>query len=389
MSLADSWSVYLAVYIGLTLGYLWYRFILLFIADLRTTKNARGSYTGDLLSVLIPFYNEDVPLLQRTISSVLAAAGNKEVIVIDDGSPNRAASQMVKQTFGDAVTLVRYEGNRGKRQAQAAGYAHVNGTFLITVDSDTVIAPDALVRLVEPLCADPAVAATTGNVRVLNVDENMLTRMIASRYWNAFNIERKSLSSFGVVTCCSGVLSAYRTSVTDTLLAQYIHQRFLGVECTYGDDRHLTNLVLREGHKVLYVEDAVCYTAAPTTLRTFIRQQLRWKKSFLRESVISLSFAFRHSLLLPIEVLLNLLIPFLSLGVRLSIIAGILVYPPLLLPFIASVITVAVLRNFFLFFEDKKLALYSVPYAFIHELILFWLYFVALFTLRERSWGTR
>lgn len=46
-------------------------------------------------------------------------------------------------------------------------------------------------------------------------------------------------------------------------------------------------------------------------------------------------------------------------------------------------------ENFFLFFDNRKLAVYSTPYAIIHEIVLFWLYFAALFSLRSSSWGTR
>jgi hyaluronan synthase len=386
---SSSWGNYVAIYLTITLAYLWYRFILLFITEMKKPKVAIDVYRNQKISVIIPFYNEEPALLRRTIQSVLAAQGNKEVIVIDDGSPDKACARLIHEEFANKITFVRYESNCGKRKAQAVGLTHVTGEFIVTIDSDAVISADALIKLVSPLVASESVGATTGNVYVLNQEENVLTRMIAARYWNAFNVERKSLSEYGIVTCCSGVLSAYRTKLFRALEAQYIGQRFLGIECTYGDDRHLTNLILRDGYKIRYVEDAICYTAAPSTMKQFVKQQLRWKKSFLRESIISLSFAFKHSVLLPVEVLFNLIVPFFGLAIRLSLIVSIVLHPEIILLFIASVITVSIIRNFFLFFENKRLALYSIPYAFVHEFILYWLYFVAAFQLREQGWGTR
>jgi hyaluronan synthase/N-acetylglucosaminyltransferase len=352
-------------------------------------KKATAQYTSHPLTIIVPFYNEEISVLRKAVRSILNAQGNKQVIVVDDGSPDKSCAHMLDEEFKDEIVFLRYEENKGKRYAQYYGLNCATGDFIITVDSDTVVAPYALVNLVKPLIADKTVGATTGNVYVLNQKDNFLTKMIAARYWNAFNVERKSLSSTGTVTCCSGVLSAYRTDLFRHLMPQYISQRFLGAECTYGDDRHLTNLTLLHRYKVLYVEDAICYTEAPKTFKKFFKQQLRWKKSFLRESLISLKFAFRHSFILPFEVLLNLFIPFWSLAIRIGLILSMIIDPIMIAWFSASVVLMAVIRNFFLFAERRELSFYSIAYAFVHELVLFWMYFIALFKLRDKAWGTR
>jgi cellulose synthase/poly-beta-1,6-N-acetylglucosamine synthase-like glycosyltransferase len=382
------WAAYVQIYVVLALLYLWYRFGLLFYADLRKPR-LRRTYGGERISVLVPFYNEKQEILRAAIESLLAARGNTEVIVVDDGSPRRGAVRMVRRTFAGRVKLVRCWRNRGKREAQAEGLRYATGDFVVAVDSDSIVEPDALVNLVEPLLADPSIGATTGNVRVLNQKQNLLTRMIAARYWNACGMERRSLSRAGVVTCCSGVLSAYRAPLMRAFMPAYLQQRFLGETCTYGDDRHLTNLILREGYKTVYVHEAVCHTEVPSSFRQFLRQQLRWKKSFLRESYVSLTFAFRHSFLLPFEVLLNLVLPFVSIAIRIAVIVGMILEPRFIPIFVVSVAVVALLRNFFLLFEERRFVPYAILYAYVHEFALFWLYFVALFKLRERGWGTR
>ncbi len=380
-------GLYTKIYVVLTLSYLWYRFILLFFSEL-SAKHETGRYDGQKMTVIIPFYNENPGILRKAIQSIIAADGNKDIVVVDDGSPDKSSYEMVRSEFPDA-TLVRYFPNQGKRMAQKAGFAHAKGEFIVTIDSDTIIDKDALIKLVEPMIGDHGLAATTGNVKVLNEDENFLTRMISARYWNAFNIERKSLNAHGIVTCCSGVLSAYRRKIMDSCMHRYTSQRFLGEECTFGDDRHLTNLILMQGHKVKYIEDSVCYTEVPTTVRRLFVQQLRWKKSFIRESFIALSYSMRRSFVLTVEVLLNLIIPFWSIALRLALIAYLIIDPLLIPVFVMTVVTVAFIRNFFLFMENRKLSLYSIPYAFLHEFGLFWLYPVALLTIKDKGWGTR
>lgn len=382
------WSSYVKLYGILTLLYLWYRFGLLLYTDLARRPRV-GTYGNERISVIVPFYNEEPEVLAAAIASLLAAHGNIEIIAVDDGSRTPEAADGLRRLFGPRLRLLGYPENRGKRVAQAEALRHAAGEFIVTVDSDTVVEPDAILHLIEPLLADRRIGATTGNVKVRNRGANLLTRMIAARYWNAFDVERRSLSRLGIVTCCSGVLSAYRASLFRSLLPAYLGQRFLGEPCTYGDDRHLTNLILKERYRTVYVHEALCHTEAPTTLGRFLRQQLRWKKSFLRESCISLTFAFRHGVALPIEVVLNLALPLLGLLVRLAVLVGVVTEPHNLLLFGLVVASVAVIRNFFLLFEERRLLGYSVLYALLHECALVWLFPLALFKLRERGWGTR
>lgn len=383
------WEYYVRVYIFITLGYIWYRFILLFVEDLRRHKLSYPLYNDQRFTVIMPFFNENKDMLKKSIQSIINAKGNKTIILVDDGSASLECYDLIKNEFLTKIKLIRSDKNAGKRKSQALALRYAKGDYIITIDSDTIVEKDALIKLIAPLIHDKTVGAATGNVKVYNENNNFLTKMISARYWAAFNIERKSLSSFGVVTCCSGVLSAYRSSFLKQIIKQYISQTFLGSECTYGDDRHLTNLVLENKYKINYVEDAICYTVVPANYKQFFIQQLRWKKSFIRESIISLKYAFTHSIILPVEILLNLLIPCLSILIRISIILSIIFYPLIIPVILMSIIFIAIIRNFILFFENKTLALYTIPYAFVHELALFWLYFIAIFTLHKNHWGTR
>ena len=103
-------------------------------------------------------------------------------------------------------------------------------------------------------------------MRVYNKTENLLTRMLAVRYVMAFEFFRASTSVFKTVMCCSGVLSAYRAKVVSRLQGAWLNQEFLGQKCTYGDDRALTNFVLREGYHTVYQRTAEVKTLAPPTL---------------------------------------------------------------------------------------------------------------------------
>ena len=78
------------------------------------------------------------------------------------------------------------------------------------------------------------------------------------------------------VACCSGCLSAFKAELLKSIMDDFVAQTFFGEPCTYSEDRHLTNLVLKQGYNVLYIPEAIAYTKSPETLSGFMRQQKRW-----------------------------------------------------------------------------------------------------------------
>lgn len=378
------WEIYLVLYTFVAFSYLWYRYIFLLVPE----KRNMGNYKG-LVTVIIPFYNERLSLLTRTIKSVDKCNGDKQIIVIDDGSVSKECyNHLLKLKKEIPFRLMRYEKNIGKRHAQILGFEKTKGDVIITVDSDTILRKNALVNLIKPF-SDEKIGATTGQLEILNRDDNILTKMQNARYWNAFNFERKSQSKFGALNCCSGPISAYKKSVIDEIKNDYSNQYFLGNKCTYGDDRHLTTLILKNGYSVKYVPSAKGYTDAPTTLRKLIKQQIRWKKSWLRENYLVSKFMFKTSKALSFEIFITTFIVFFSLFARIGLVVILILVPLYILWVVPMILFMGAIHSLYILFHKPKYFGYSVLYAFVHAFIIYWLVFIALFTLKETSWGTR
>ena len=145
----------------------------------------------------------------------------------------------------------------------AAGIRATDAEIVAFVDSDSVLEPDALRILVQGF-ADERVGAICGHADVLNLRETWLTKMQAVRYFVAFKVVKAAESVFNAVTCCSGCFSAYRREAIMPHLDWWEHQTFLGRPSTFGDDRSLTNCVLRRW-KVRYESRAVSHTIVPVT----------------------------------------------------------------------------------------------------------------------------
>ncbi len=246
------------------------------------------------LTVVIPAYNEGRQILD-TVRSVMNSrypTGKMRVICVDDGSKDDTWQwmQMAKQEFPLRVRLMRQPFNRGKRHALMAGFSQAKGRVYVTIDSDSEILPDTLRHLVSPLVSDQRVGAVAGNVRVLNLSEGVIPKMLEVSFVCAFDFIRSGQSVYGGVFCTPGALSAYRAEVITPHLPNWINQTFMGHPAAIGEDRALTNLILGCGFRVVYQREAVVMTKIPVTFKGLRRMLLRWARSNVRENLVMLSF---------------------------------------------------------------------------------------------------
>ena len=279
----------------------------------RRPAASTGPFLPDV-DVIVPCYNEEPALLEACLRSLAHQdyKGEMRVWVVDDGSRNLDALRPVLEAeTGLDLRVVLLDGNRGKREAQAVALREGSGAVVVTVDSDTSIAPDGVSRLV-PWLADPQVGAVTGNLRPSNADATWLTRLIDTRYQLLFERERAAQGFFGSVFCCAGPFSAYRREAVEKVMDDYLGQRFLGGRRVCGDDLKLTNLVLARGYRSEFEPLARATTDVPTTVRRFVRQQLRWNRSFYRELPRMLRLLPGRSLYLSLDLASRTLLPALS-----------------------------------------------------------------------------
>jgi hyaluronan synthase len=385
------WEDFTFGYLLLLVVYTWYLFTLLFVHDLRPPSYPR--YGGQKIAVIVPCFNESPDLVERSIRTVYEAEGRKQVIVIDDGSTNGVQERLSALAGELPITLHFFPENRGKREALHVAVTELlddDVDFVVTIDSDTLLEPDAIVRVVEPLLA-PSIGASTGNVLLLNERQNLLTRMIGTYYWVGLNIYKQAQSVIRSVVCCSGCLAAYRADLLRSVIDEFAGQRFLGEPCTHSEDRHLTNLVLRRGWDVVYVADAVSWTETPATVRGFVRQQRRWKRGYIRESIYTLSYAWRNKRLLFLQILLwDLTAPFLSFGLRVALAVTVIDNPALVLrTILPSWIVLMLVRYVFVPLRAPSKLPGLFLYMLFYESCLYWLNLWALFTVKNRSWVTR
>lgn len=349
------------------------------------------------LTIIIPAYNEG-SMVSKSIESAVLAVYPKdrlEVLVIDDGSTDDTWKyiQRAVDKYPGRLTPIRFPKNRGKRDALAEGFSKAKGEIVVTIDSDSVIDPRALLAIAGPF-RNPKVGAVAGRVAVYNRRHGLIPRMLHVRYILSFDLLRAVESSYQTVYCCPGALTAYRTSVVREVLEGWSTQTFWGVPCTYGEDRALTNFILEAGFHTVYQRTATVHTVAPETYGKLCKMFLRWDRSYIREEIRFQSIVWKRPLTSRCIALCDRLITNFRYPVNYAVLflmIFLVFSKPLLMLRLLSAIGIFAFFNMLYFLRSERSAdfLYGIIYAYFGFFTLFWVFPYALLTIRARSWLTR
>jgi len=349
------------------------------------------------LTVVIPAYNEGA-MVEIAIASVAAASYPRErleIIAVDDGSTDDTWRYVRRaaERFPSLVTALRLPRNQGKRAALAEAFRRARGEIVVTVDSDSEIEPQALLAIAGPF-RDAKVGAVAGKVAVRNRAAGLIPRMLHVRFVLSFDLLRAAQSYFRTVYCCPGALAAYRISVVHQVLPEWERQRFLGVDCTYGEDRALTNCILGAGYDTVYQRNAVVHTIVPLTYRGLCRMYLRWDRSYIREElrfarVVWTRPPLWRALALYESTVTNLRFPIAYLSIGLMV-AHAFDDPTAILRMLLAIMVVSLLYVLYYLRSERSWDfVFGILYAYFSFFALTWIFPYAALTVRAKGWLTR
>ncbi|HRY82115.1 MAG TPA: glycosyltransferase family 2 protein [Candidatus Moranbacteria bacterium] len=315
-----------------------------------------------------------------------------EVIVINDGSTDKTLLVLkeLKKNY-PSLKIVDWE-NQGKRWAMAAGFKISAAEIIVQLDSDSCVDPKSFRNLIAPF-RNKKISAVCAHGEPKNANQNIITRMQSAYYFMSFRILKAAESTFETVFCLSGCCSAYRRSDVMPIIYDWLSEHFLGKPATWGDDRALTSWLLKSGKRTIYNSEAIAYTVVPSSWKQLFTQQLRWKKSWIINAILTSRFIWKKQPFVAFFyyfplVFISFLAPFITIYA--------LIYAPFLkgslpLCYIIGVILVTALIAVFYRYVDKKnkfwpyLFLWSLLTLFVFPFIFFW----AAVKIQDRGWGTR
>jgi hyaluronan synthase len=351
------------------------------------------------VTVIIPAYNEGA-MVEKSIYAAAASdypADRLEIICIDDGSKDDTWTYMdrAQKRYPKLIKAIRFPKNRGKKEGLYTGFIQGKGEFFVTIDSDSIIKQDTVRQVIAPMLQDSRIGAVAGNVKVFNRARCLLARMLAVRFVLAFDFLRASQSMYGFVTCTPGALSAYRAEALKPILEEWRRQTFMGQPANIGEDRALTNLVLRQGFYTVYQRSALVYTKVPETYRGLVRMYLRWDRTNFRENWVQLKFIFskyrhEHRLLPILDYFMTQIefpLTYLFLGMLL---VSFFIYPIVMVKFFAGLGVFTLVWMYYYIHQERDLEfIYGILYSYFAFFFLNWVQPWAFLTVRNDRWMTR
>ena len=219
------------------------------------------------VTILIPAYNEEVNIA-RTIQTVYNAKykGDKEIIVINDGSSDRTrdiAEEYVNKGMIELINRV----NGGKTCAINTGLISARGEIIVVIDGDGIIKEDALEELIK-VFSHPNIGAVAGNIKVAN-RVNFVSKIQHLEYVREINIPRRAFNMLNCVMVVPGPLGAFRRDMLYSI-GTYDHD-------TKTEDFDVTIKILKaKKYKIEVTQNALAYTEAPIYWRDLYKQRMRW-----------------------------------------------------------------------------------------------------------------
>jgi biofilm PGA synthesis N-glycosyltransferase PgaC len=221
-----------------------------------------------LVSILVPCFNEG-----ENVSETIAglAAQNYpafEIIAVNDGSRDETGLILERLTsLYPQLRVVHLASNQGKAMALRMGAIAARSEFLVCVDADAVLHPNAVVHLVTPMIRHPRVGAVTGNPRI-RTRSTLLGRIQVGEFSSIIGLIKRAQRVYGEIFTVSGVIVAFRRRA--------LHRIGYWSLDMVTEDIDVSWALQIDHWSIQYQPAAVCWILMPETWKGLWRQRLRW-----------------------------------------------------------------------------------------------------------------
>lgn len=265
-----------------------------------------------LVSIIVPAYNEEVNAVKSVQNLLKCDYPSFEILFVDDGSTD-STFEKVSAAFENHPRIRLFtKSNGGKAAALNYGIERSAAEYVVCIDADTQLAPNAVSMLMKNfLQGEDAVkiGAVAGTVKVGN-EVNILTRWQSIEYTIGQNFDRKAFAEVNAITVVPGAIGAFRKKALDEAGGFTTD--------TLAEDCDLTIRIINAGYIIANEPEAIANTEAPETVKQFMKQRFRWsfgvmqvfwKNKYLLFNTRQKSLGF---IALPDMLLFKYIIPFFS-----------------------------------------------------------------------------
>lgn len=248
----------------------------------RTSRTELSQYPA--VTIIVPCWNEETTI-EKTINSLLGLNYPKDklhIFLIDDGSTDNTWSVICKfEKYPNIKTF--HKENGGKHTALNLGISQAETDFVGCLDADSIVHPEALVRIMSYFERNLKVMAVVPSV-VVNNPRNIIEKAQSFEHFITVFV-RKMHSFLGAVCVLPGPFSIYKKKVFYDL--GFYHQAY-NVE-----DTEMAYRMQKNHYKIDDCHDAYVYTNMPKTIPKLYRQRLRWIYGVINNIIDYRGLAFK------------------------------------------------------------------------------------------------
>ncbi len=234
------------------------------------------------VTITVPCYNEE-KTIDKTVSSLLSMDYPKDklkLMLIDDGSRDNTWNIIKGFDNGQNILAIKKE-NGGKHTAMNLALEKSDSEFFGCLDSDSMVHPQALKRIIKYFQVDPRTMAVAPSIIVYE-PKNFIQKAQSIEYDMSI-YTKKMLGFIGGIHVTPGPFSIFRKKVFDDL-GNYR-------KAHNTEDQEIALRMQQHGYKIDHCPDAYVYTCAPDTVPKLYRQRLRWIYGFIKNLI-----DYRHML---------------------------------------------------------------------------------------------
>lgn len=278
-----------------------------------------------LITILIPCYNEAEHGEETILAALAQEYPNIEVIAINDGSSDGTAAMLDRLTaIHERLRVIHLAQNQGKAMALRMGAMASRSEYLVCIDGDALLAPDAVNYIAAPLVNNPRVGAVTGNPRI-RTRSTLIGRIQVGEFSSIIGLIKRTQRVYGQLFTVSGVCTAFRRKALDEVGYWSLDM--------ITEDIDITWKLQRAQWTIYYEPRALCWILMPETLRGLWKQRTRWAQGgaevFLKNLISIWSWEHRRMWLLMVEFCLSTGWAFaFALSVVLWLLGQVVVLPP-------------------------------------------------------------
>ena len=221
-----------------------------------------------LVSILVPCFNEGANVAETIGALAQQRYPNFEIIAINDGSRDNTGATLDELTKRyPGLRVLHQASNQGKAMALRMGALFARGEYLVCIDGDAFLHPNATAYLVAPMMRHFRVGAVTGNPRI-RTRSSLLGCIQVGEFSSIVGLIKRSQRIYGNVFTVSGVIVAFRRIALHRV-------GYWSLDMVTEDIDVSWSLELNHW-SIQYEPSAVCWILMPETLKGLWKQRLRW-----------------------------------------------------------------------------------------------------------------